>query len=203
MDKAPNILNISFSKALESAINAAIRLDDIQGQGFDALDSKVIGLQISPFNESLYCLINRREVALQHMLAGHPDSTLKLDITALLGLPLGECLQAEVTDGDRETGQAFIDALNQLEVDWEEHLSHYTGDLVAFKIGHGVRAILERKQQTKAYAGETLKEYLQFEINTLPAKHQVEHFIKNVQQLEQQVDDIAGRIANLSDKADN
>ena len=198
MNKQPGLVDITFSKSFEMAINTAIRLDEEQGRAFDALDGKVVALTITPLNQTLFCLINQKNVAIQRTLTGEADATLKTDLSELIALPLSHNLKAEIIAGDNTIGKTFIDALSQMEIDWEEHLSHYTGDLVAFKIGHGIRSLLERKQNTKQHAGDTLREYLQFEINALPTRNQVEHFVKDVQQTQNSVEQMAERIKNLT-----
>lgn len=200
MDKAPNILDIGFTKSFELAFNTALKLDDLQGRAFDALDGKVFELWVAPSKTPLFCLINHRQIACQQYLDGEADATLKTGMRQLVNLTQGEGFEYRFIKGDEALAEQFAAAMVSLEIDWEEHLSHYTGDLVAFKIGHGIRSVLEQKKQTKEYVGNTLKEYLQFEINTLPAQHQVEHFVAEVAQTQAQVDQIAKRIEALAAK---
>ena len=194
MTEQPGLVDLSLSKSLELAINAAIHLDEEHGRVFETLEGKVIELIIPPFSQPLFCLINQKQIAMQRELNGEADATLKSDLSEWIALPFSHNLKAEVTAGDETIGNQFIQALNHLEIDWEEHLSHYTGDLVAFKVGHGIRSFIERKQNAKAYAGETLREYLQFEINALPTRNQVEHFIKDVEQVTSDIEKMAERI---------
>ncbi len=201
MDKQPNLLSVGLTQSIELAFNSAIRMDDMQGQGFDALDGKVIALTLSPIEQPLYCIINNRHVAVQIQINGEADSAVKTDLTSLLSLAMQSAdlpFNYEVTAGDNETGNEFISALRSLDIDWEEQLSHFTGDLVAFKVGHGFRSAMQQKQQAKQYIGETLKEYLQFEINTLPPRHQVEEFIQDVDQIQTAVDELETRIKQLT-----
>lgn len=200
MNPQPDLIELGLSKSLETAINTAIHLDEQQGMLFDQLDGKTIELQINPFEKALFCIINQRQALFQNQLQGEADATLKTEISSFIGLPLGEKLEAEVCAGDTAAGEAFVDALNKIEIDWEEHLSHYTGDLLAFKIGHGFRSTMAAKQQTKEYIGETLKEYLLYELEALPAKHQVEHFIEDVNELQKRVEEAAKRLEKLANR---
>jgi len=200
MDKLPGLVNISFSKTFEVAFNTAIRLDEMQGKAFLALDGKVVELWIAPVKFPLFCIINNGEIVTQTALNGEADATLKTGLRQLRVLAQEGHFETKFIRGDEQLGQQFVQAMESLEIDWEEHLSHYTGDLVAFKIGHGLRSAMQRKQDAKSYMGETFKEYLQFEINTLPARHQVEHFIEDVETVKQGVDHLAERIAKLTVK---
>ena len=197
MDNQPTLFDIGFSKAFEVAFNTAIHLDDAKGKGFDCLDGKVVELWIAPYKKPLFCVINQRQIACQQFIDGHADVTLKTGLRQLRQLSEGQAFESKFIRGDEQIGAQFTQALETLEIDWEEHLSHYTGDLLAFKIGHGVRSLKARKQNSKAYIGETFKEYLQFEINALPTRSQVSHFIANSEQLSQQVAAIEARINDL------
>ncbi|MCF6345971.1 MAG: hypothetical protein L3J00_05820, partial [Thiomicrorhabdus sp.] len=99
--------------------------------------------------------------------------------------------------GDTQLAQAFINALCTLDIDWEEQLSHYTGDLIAFKIGHGIRSLFSTQQAVKDNVSQTVKEYLQFEIEAVPTKSQVKRFCQNVDTLKQDFDALEARINKL------
>lgn len=197
MTKQPGLVDLSFSKSLELAINTAIHLDEEQGRVFEALDGKVIELWIAPLKTPIFCIINQCNVSTQGFLKGEADATLKTGMRQLIALSLGEPFEHKFIKGDQQIGQAFVDAMQKLDIDWEEHLSHYTGDLVAFKIGHGVRSFLGKKQQAKQYAGDTVREYLQFEINALPTSSQVNHLVQDIQHTQAEVEQMAKRIAKL------
>lgn len=197
MTKQPGLVNLSFSKSLELAINTAIHLDEEQGRVFEALDGKVIELWIAPTKTPIFCIINQCKVSTQGFLNGEADVTLKTGMRQLLALSLGQPFEHTFIRGDQHIGQEFVDALQKLEIDWEEHLSHYTGDLVAFKVGHGIRSFIDAKQSAKQQVGDTVREYLQFEINTLPTRNQVEHFVKDVNQTANEINQMAKRIDAL------
>lgn len=200
MDKQPTLFEIGFSKAFEMAFAAAIHLDEMQGHAFSDLEGKVIELWIAPVKFPLFCLINQGKIATQTVLNGEADVTLKTGMRQLRVLAQEGTFETKFIRGDEALGQTFVQTMEGLEIDWEEHLSHYTGDLLAFKIGHGVRSAMQKQQDTKEYMAETIREYLHFEINTLPAPHQVQHFLDDIPKLKNQVDDIAERIEKLAKK---
>lgn len=201
MQNQPGLVNITLSKTIESVLNTAIRLDEEKGQAFKGLEDKVLKVTLTPVSLPLYFLFTNYMVSVQNQLTGEPDAAIECTLFDFMSLPLNRTLPTSLIEGDRVLAMQFIDGLCGLEIDWEEHLSHYTGDLVAFKIGHGVRRFFEQKQTTKNNLGETVKEYLQFEINTLPTQHQVKHFAQKVQQTQDDVDQLAIRIEALLAKA--
>ncbi|GAB6069454.1 SCP2 sterol-binding domain-containing protein [Thiomicrorhabdus hydrogeniphila] len=198
MNKQPGLVNLGLTKSFEVAMNMAIYLDDNKGRAFEKLDGKVVELWIAPSKTPLFCLINQGKVSTQGVLNGEADVTLKTGMRQLIALSQGEPFEHKFIKGDRQIGQDFVNAMQNLEIDWEEHLSHYTGDLIAFKVGHGIRSFMERKQNTKQQVGDTIREYLHFEINTLPTRNQVEHFVKDVEQTHLDIETMAERINQLS-----
>ena len=149
MDKVPNIFDIGFTKSFELAFNTVLKLDEMQGRAFEALDGKVIELWIAPSKTPLFCLINNRQIACQQYLDGDADATLKTGMRQLVNLTQGEPLEYRLIQGDESLAKDFAHAMQSVEIDWEEHLSHLTGDLVAFKVGHSIRSFLDYKKQTK------------------------------------------------------
>lgn len=193
----PGLVNISLSNSIESVFNAALRLDDEQGRAFKGLEDKVIQLTLAPVSTPLFFLFTEQQVSVQNQLNGEPDATMTSTLLEFMSIPLTRAFTPHLMSGDVELAQQFIDGLCSLEIDWEEQLSHYTGDLVAFKIGHGIRTLFEQKKSAQQNLGDTVKEYLQFEINSLPTHSHVHHFTDQVQQTQQKVEQLTERIERL------
>lgn len=197
MSSQPSLVNISLSKTIESVLNAAIRLDEQQGQAFKTLEDKVIAVTLAPLENPLYFMFTDYMISVQNHLVGSADAAIQTTLLDFASLPLNRDLKNAKLSGDKELAQAFIKALCGLEIDWEEHLSHYTGDLIAFKIGHGIRSFLQTKQNAKETAGQTVREYLQFEIETLPTQSQVKRFNQAVATISTDLEALESRINAL------
>jgi len=197
MSSQANLAKTSLSKAIESVLNTAIRLDENQGQAFKKLEDKVIAVTLAPLENPLYFMFTQYMVSVQNHLVGSADATIQTTLVDFSSLPIHRDLTHAQLSGDLELAQAFIDALCGLEIDWEEHLSHYTGDLIAFKIGHGIRSFLQTKQSAKETAGQTIREYLQFEIETLPTQSQVNRFNQAVDRISNDLEPLESRIDAL------
>lgn len=200
MSKQTGLLSLTMAKAIEAALNQAIRLDEMQGREFEPLEDSVIALYLSDIKLGFHFLFTSYGVTVSSVQSENPqpvDSTIETTIAELASLPKRAGLPNCVLTGDVIKAEQFIHALANIEIDWEEHLSHYTGDLIAFKVGHGVRSLLQAKQSFKQQAGETLKEYLQFELQTLPTQSQVNHFNQQVGATATEFDALEQRINQL------
>jgi ubiquinone biosynthesis protein UbiJ len=200
MANAPGLFSLTLSSVLETLLNQALRLDEHQAQAFEPLHDRVIQLNLLDLRQTLFILFTEYGVQVQTHLQGEADAAIDTQIDALLQLKSTGTLKKAVVQGDTALAEAFIRALASLEIDWEEHLSHYTGDLIAFKIGHGLRTLLDTKEAIKHQAGDTLKEYLLFEINALPTRSQVTRFSQQVGQTQSAVDALEARLTALHNR---
>ncbi len=188
---------LSLSKTIESVLNSAVRLDEMEGQGFVPLEDKVIAVTLSPIKQPLYFLFTESMIAVQSNLEGEADACIQTHLLDFARLPLNRALPNAKFSGDTQLAQYFIDALCALDIDWEEQLSHYTGDLIAFKVGHGVRSLFNTQQGVKDTVSQTLKEFLQFEIEAVPTQSQVKRFCQEVDDITTQTHALEARINTL------
>ncbi len=190
-------ITTTLSKAFELILNQKIKIDEEQGSAFDKLDEKVIQLTFSDIKQTFFIIYQTGQetgfFTVQSHLLGQADSQLKSTIVDWIS-------HDTVADKDDKVGTDFLNALHSIEIDWEEMLSHYTGDMIAFQIGSTIRQGQKNLKSAKDSAGKTIAEYLHFETNLLPTQSQVNRFKKQVQQTEQAVNNIEQRIQKLTKK---
>jgi ubiquinone biosynthesis protein UbiJ len=188
-------ISTSLSKAFELILNQKIKLDEEQGSAFNKVDEKVIQLTFTDIKQTFFVIYqsnneNNTFVVQTHLL-GQADSQLKTTII--------DWISHQTKADKRDTvGTDFLTALHSIEIDWEEMLSHYTGDMIAFQIGSTLRNGQQKLKATKQKTGKTIEEYLHFEVNLLPTKSQVNRFKKQVQQTEKSVDELEKRLKALT-----
>lgn len=182
-EKPPSLVKTALIEGLQWGLNQAIKLDPEQANLFAELDEKVIQVTLTDLKQTLFVIFygNEGRFALQSHLMGASDAHIKTTLTQWTHY------QADQITGDVALGQALLTGLTNLEVDWEEALSKLTGDLLAHQIGSGVRQAQRQGQAFKQSMGESVKEYLQFEINALPTRAQFNHFTTEVDQLAQRL----------------
>jgi len=88
--------------------------------------------------------------------------------------------------------------LKRADLDWEELLSRYTGDVIAHQIGNLARSLTRWSKDAGARLGQDLAEYLLFESALLPPRLEVETFLDAVDQLRNDVDRLAARLQHVS-----
>jgi ubiquinone biosynthesis protein UbiJ len=198
-EKSPGLVKTALSKLFETLLNQAVQLDDMQGQALAPCDEKVVQLTFTDLGQTFFLIYqidadNPGTFSVQNHLMGAPDTHIQLTSLDWIGRqPNYEA------SGDEALAADFIQGVQSLNIDWEEQLSKITGDLVAFKIGSTVREGRKSVESAKRKAGDTLREYLQFEIELLPTAPQIQRFKRDVQHTTQAVDALEKRLQALSD----
>lgn len=205
-ENAPGLARNLLAKGIETLLNQALKLDEDASEAFAPCDEKVIQLTFTDFQITFFIIYQiatpnndaNDENAFGHFtvqshLLGAPDAHLQMTVADLLKGP-----DAVKTFGDQALAADFLQALKGLEIDWEEQLSKLTGDLIAFKVGSTVRRGQKHLNVAQQKIADTLKEYLQFEVELLPTASQVKRFNQQVNETASAVDTLADRINALT-----
>jgi ubiquinone biosynthesis protein UbiJ len=108
----------------------------------------------------------------------------------------------EIT-GDSALAQQFAEALFSLDIDWEEQLSHLTGDVLAHEVGNLGRGLFKWGESVRKTAGLNLKEYLQEELRLLPTREEIEPLLVDIDHLRDDVERLSARIERLQRHLDS
>lgn len=201
-----NALPTVVSAALEAAINQVLQLDPDSVARLSALQGKVIAIELRSLDLAFYLIPQADRLNVYGHFEGEPDTVLRGTPLALARMGMvkdaGDVLFAGDVEisGDVELGQQFQALLDRLDIDWEEHLSHITGDLVAHKVGNLVRGAMDWGQKTLNTLGQDTAEYLQEESGDLPSRAEVEAFLAQVDTLRADVDRLEARLQRLASK---
>ena len=204
--KSPGLARNALAKGIETLLNQALKLDEDGGEAFTSCDEKVIQLTFTDFQITFF-MIYQLSASENAITADQPAGHFTVQ-SHLLGSPdahcqmtAADCLQgsdAVQTFGDTELAADFLQAFKSLHIDWEEQLSKLTGDLIAFKVGSTVRQGQKKMNAAQQKMADTLKEYLQFEVELLPTSSQVKRFNQQVSETEDAVGALADRIQALT-----
>ncbi len=198
------MIDVAALALLEQALNAALALDPKTGERLRRLEGKVIALELrgTGITLTLQPTIEGR-LRLMGDYDGEIDTTLRGAPFALLRMSTGRAgegmFSGEVEiDGDVELGQQIQRVFEKLDIDWEEHLSRLTGDIVAHQLGNTVRGLVAWGERAAEHLGRDAADYLHEESDTLPVEWEVEEFICGVDTLRSDVDRIEARVTRLS-----
>ncbi|MEH6455776.1 MAG: SCP2 sterol-binding domain-containing protein [Cocleimonas sp.] len=204
--------------AIETALNAWLKLDGESLAKCEALDGKIIRLHITGLDLNLFFM---PAVSGIQVMANYPDSALaddqdnntiiygEVDATihgspmALMRLSTADnagasMLESDVEiDGDMRVAEKFSAILKDVDIDWEELLSKLVGDIIAHQAGQVVRSGREWFSETVEAMKLNTSEYLSEEAKVTPADAEINYFMDQVDDVRMDIDRLEARVKNL------
>ncbi len=198
-----------LAASLESALNRYLAMDYDAPYFLKPLAGKVIAITITPFGETLYLCPNETNIQIMDTYVGTPDTCLSGSLMAfgLMGLsnkPMRSVFSGEISvTGDMHTGRKFQELFDKIEIDIEETIAKYTGDIIAHKIGFFARSGRQWGMETLESLRLNIQEFLQEESRDLPASPEAEIFYRNVDSLRSDYDRLTARLDRLSHRLES
>jgi len=196
-------LPLTLLEGIEQALNHYLSLDPRTLAQMADLEGQVLAVELRGLAVTFYLLPGRGGVQVLGRYEGEPDARLSGTPMALGRLGLGAnapgmLFSGEVRiEGDTELGQTFRRILDDMDIDWEEQLARYTGDVVAHQVGRGLRAAAHWGGQVGRSLEQDVTEYLQEETRQLITEHELDDFLEGVDTARADVDRLEARVRRL------
>ncbi len=196
------VFPLMATAALEKVINRCLRMDPETLARVTALEGKVIALEIAGLGRTVYLVPTAAGLRLQGVFEGEPDVTLRGGPFSLARLGLSEHPTEVFGDGvemsgDAQLGRKVQRILDSLRIDWEEQLSHVSGDVVAHQVGNTVRGLLDWGRRAADTLGRDVAEYFQEESRDLVVRAELAPFLDGVDTLRSDLDRLSQRVQRL------
>lgn len=182
-------------RALQKAMNTALALDPNTLPQIQALRGKVIEMVIKPLDVRFFIRFGEADIELLADYSEPPNTTIHSSPLGLIRLSLlpssrvRSLFNDQITmSGDVELGHAVKKLFDSIDIDWEGHLAHFTGDVVAHQVGRFVRRGAEFKTSLKTSLNHNISDYLQEEIKLAAPSEAVQDFLNDVDTLKLDVE---------------
>lgn len=187
-------------KTLQAAINQYLSLDPNSIAKLKSLSGKTLKLNIKPielffcFKETQIEIKTKFESSkIDATLAGYPAAFIQLHFSSSENAP--NLFKQELTiSGDIEFGQNVRDLFQTIDIDWEEHLSQLTGDIVAHECANVFKRSVNFVNDVSKSMQQSLTEYLQEETKHLPTREEIEDFFDDVDNLKLRLDRLQAKL---------
>lgn len=177
-------------QALQFALDQALSLDSTITDQLKSLDGKLIEMIISPLNVHFYILIQGGKLLLNSKAQQAPDTVIHSSPMGLIRLSLlpSSKMRSLFNDnikisGDMELGRDLKKIMDNVDIDWEGHLAHFTGDVVAHHIGKVFRKGRSFGRHYLQSFKQNTQDYLCQESALLTTTAEVEQFNQAVDEL--------------------
>lgn len=187
--------------ALQKAIGYALALDETSSCKLKALEGKVLKIMVRPLQVHFFLLFQQGELQLLEEEPSPPDTIIQSSPLGLIRLSLlpASKVRSLFNDkihisGDLDVGLHVKNLFDTLDIDWEGHLAHFTGDVVAHQLGGFFRQGMALTQRVTSSLRANVTEYVQEEVGLFPTREAVDDFFNDVDTLTLQTERLAARI---------
>ncbi len=192
-------LKMAVHAMLESSLNRVIQLDPQYRDKLQPLHNRIFSLHLTDIDQTLNFCFTETDV----MLRSEVDAAdVQLSGTIVDLIKQSRQINGAVTgkfriQGDIESAQQFQHFIQTLNLDWEEMLSHYMGDIVAHKVSRFTRDLFAWGQQAQDTMLHNVADYLQTESEINPDTHEMQDFIQKVNTVRDDSARLQARISRL------
>jgi len=195
--------NSTTLNLLASALNNYLALDPEAPEKLTAFDGRVICIDITGANRTIYLLINDNKISAVKTYDKEADATIIGSPAALFKLgvhrdsaPLFFAGEVEIR-GDTRLGRQFKSMLAEMEIDWEEHLSRFVGDIAAHRIAGVFNDLRDWSKSAADNFADDVGEYLQEESRDVVSGAEMGMFYQMVDKLRDDTERLKARIDRL------
>lgn len=194
-------LPVLATAGLEHALNALLKLDPGATQKLAKLHGQVVAIDLQGLQLQLYFIADESgqlQVLGQH--DGDADTTISGSPFNLIRATsshegTAQLFSGEMTiTGNTELAHKFSAILGGMDIDWEEQLSRFSGDITAHLVGKTVRNGLAGIHKNAHTLEQNLGEYLTEEARLLPSHLETDDFLSQVDALRDDVERIDARL---------
>lgn len=185
--------------SVEKMVNKVLSLDEETVALLATLAGNVIEIDVLDTEFRMFILPSGKGVTLETDYEGKADVAIKGTPSALLGMISAEKIGAGDVEinGNVELAKKFQSILRDVEIDWEEYLSQFVGDIAAHKIGNFLRRVSRFAKESGKTIGMDISEYLRYEKEALLDKSEVDEFNLAVDNIRDDVERLQKRLERL------
>lgn len=187
---------------LESIINRALKTDPDAFAKILSLKNQVIKIHCNDWNMKFFMIVDSSGLQFDKKYSGKINTVVTgtlnnflhifikgADTKTLFNYPID-------IEGNLHNIEVLRDAFKNLDIDFEEKLSHYLGDAIAHKLCFYLKTAKKTMEKSAKNITNQTKEYIHYEARNLVSKKQMEKFYKGVEKLRDDVERMEAKIKN-------
>lgn len=188
---------------IENALNHYLALDPESKQRMQLLQDKIVTIELLGISLNFQLVFSDGKIKLAWDNFANPDLTIKGTPLNLLHMSIARNSRARffaedvVVEGNMELAQTVLAIFDELDVDWEEQLSRWLGDVPAHQTSRLVRSITGFTKRLRQSLLGSVNEYVHEEVELFPQSERLQHFFREIDELRMDVDRLEARLLRL------
>ena len=198
-------MNTALNTFIVSSFNRYLDCDPECAQALQSIHDKTLSLTLKEANITL-CM----QVSNQHFIEIDPtqecDAGISVSLNILPNKMAGKDQNQLLKDGsieiqgDSHVASVFNKVLNEIEIDWQDLISKYTGDVLAHQIATGAKNIASVMRRLSENMRLDVRDYLQDDLQVVVTQNEVEQFIQQVDEVRARTDRLEARLNKYTEK---
>lgn len=195
-------------RALESALNRALALDDDTRQALSRLDGRHVALHLASPPLAMSIRVDGEALRVGPVDgASEPDLSVRTTIGGLLGQLQGMLGAADDhatpsgrlrIEGDAELARALQRLAQRFDPDWQRPFVSAFGEVMGVQVASAVASALKGARRAGREFTTTAAEYVVEESRDVVGRHELDAFHDDVDVLRDDVERMAARVSRLA-----
>ena len=190
----------SFTKT----INRLLALDPESTARLQKLQGKSLVVELLPLGMLVECAFTDQAIAIQTVTdSSGASAVIHGTPLQLMGVMIAKSNRQQFfadevsITGSAEFAQQVTDLFDHLDIDWEEQLSRFVGDVPAYQTARVVRGMSDWLRNAQKSLAKNIDEFVHEEAQWLPAREALNDFFHEIDTLRMDTDRIEARIRHL------
>jgi len=189
----------SLNTLIVSSFNRYLDCDPERAQALENINDKILSITIKEANFTLIMQVQNARF-FEADLSQQIDASIIVSMHVLFGKMGGQDQNQLLKDGiieiqgDSHVASVFNKVMNEIEIDWQDVISKYTGDIVAHQITTGAKSVASVLRRLGDNLRLDVRDYLQDDLQIAVTESEVEHFVEQVDDLRARTDRLEARL---------
>ncbi len=197
-----NHLNAEFAEALSHVLNRVASSSAAGRELLEPLEDKSIRIQLTDYNDQFILSVTDQTVHIDREADGAEDVVVRTTLSKLFrlliqGRPGPDRLQDFDIVGDVVLMQKLYQVFSTVQLDWEDELAKWMGDIPARQVGNVLRWSRRQAADWSETIRTKVRNTLVDEQYLIAEKSKVDHFLNAVDTLQADVDRLTQRVSRL------
>ncbi|HLB55815.1 MAG TPA: SCP2 sterol-binding domain-containing protein [Coxiellaceae bacterium] len=189
-----------FLPAMENIINRALKADPDALAKIATIKNQVIEMHCEDWNIKFYMIVDSQGLQFHKKYSGKTDTVVRGTLNNFLHIFIKGADSKTLfhypieIEGNTHNVEVLRDAFKNIDIDFEEKLSHFLGDSIAHKIMFHLKETKNCIKKSAKNIRKQTKEYIHYEAKDFVSHKQAEKFYGDVAKLRDGVERLEARL---------